>query len=244
MLESLAGLSLILVPICQGLPAAGSLTLDNASAMAQAPKGTASIAQEQGVPLVVATPGVLEFGKRAPGTSINGPLREPDWISVTLGVAGDSDPGTHYQLAVMPSWFLAERFEFGVELSAWYFDQSSTEVGAEGGSEGGGSFRFIGRWHVFGGSYSDNAPEKLDWTIFAEGGIGMLFSSGAVPPGGTDVNVLPTVGAGATFRLDDSGTRLIIGARWQHVSNARINGDSDNPAFDAPMGYVGVQWAW
>lgn len=236
MLDLLAATTLTLAPV--------SLTLDTAAAVAQ-PAAQATAANPSSLTPAVSSSGVLEFGRRAPGTSISGPLRQPDWVSVTLGLAGDSDPGTHYQLAITPSWFLADRFEFGVELSGFYFDQPSAQVGATGDdATGGASFRLMGRWHFVGGSYSDAAPERLDWTIFADAGIGMVFSADDVPSGGTSVNFIPTAGVGATFRLDDSGTRLVIGARWHHISNARVNGDSDNPDFNAPMGYIGVQWAW
>jgi hypothetical protein len=183
------------------------------------------------------------FGRRTPGTSIDGPLRRPDFWSLTLAVAGDSDPGTHYQLAVTPSWFLADRFEFGVELGAWYIDQDQPNVDDTFAA----SFRFLGRWHAFGGAYdrSSNA-DTLDWTIFLEGGIGMIFSADDVPPGGTSANFIPTFGLGTTFRLGepDSTARLILGVRWHHISNARITGDVNNPDFNAPMLYAGVQWAF
>jgi hypothetical protein len=195
--------------------------------------------------VVAATPPMAQFGRRTPGTSIDGPLRRPDFWSLTLAVAGDSDPGTHYQLAVTPSWFLADRFEFGVELGAWYINQDQPNVDDTYAA----SFRFLGRWHAFGGSYDTAAhPERLDWTIFLEGGIGMIFSADDVPPGGTSANFIPTGGVGATFRLGDAAdanpARLILGARWHHISNARITGDASNPDFNAPMLYAGVQWGF
>lgn len=213
---------------------AHSLTLDATAAVAAQPGATSERAGT--------TPADRgdHFGRRKPGTSIDGPIRAPDYLTISLGVAGDGDPGTHYQLAITPSWFLRDDFEFGVELGGWYIDQDT--VGAD--NTGGVSFRFLGRWHALHGSYSGREKDGYDWTLFLDAGIGMAFTADDVPPGGTSVNFIPTVGAGATFRLDDAGTRLVTGLRWHHMSNARINGDRNNPDFNAPMVYVGVQWGF
>jgi hypothetical protein len=189
---------------------------------------------------------VATFGRRAPGTSIDGPLRAPDWWTFTLSVARDNDPGTHARLAAMPSWFLADDLEFGVELGLWGIDQrepaSSTPApGSNGNADTIAlSFRFVGRWHFAHGSTSDQRPDAYDWTLFVDAGIGMLFSADDVPADGTSLNFLPTFGAGATWRVGEGDTRLIGGVRWHHVSNARITGDRNNPDFNAPELFVGL----
>jgi hypothetical protein len=53
------------------------------------------------------------------------------------------------------------------------------------------------------------------------------------------------IGAGATFDIDSEdgpnhGARLMIGLRWQHISNGRIEGDSNNPAFDGLCAYAAL----
>ena len=69
-----------------------------------------------------------------------------------------------------------------------------------------------------------------------------LFTGDDVPPDGTSINFTPRAGMGVTRALDDSGTRLMVGVRWAHISNARIEGDGENPSRDSVMGYVGVIW--
>ncbi len=190
------------------------------------------------------------FGVRPVGGTTDGPWRAPDWLTLSYGHAADGDEGTHHQLAIAPSWFVADTLEFGVELSGWYFDQESRGTGAgakvEDDSTFGASFRFMARWHLLGGTYGD-APvgaKDLDWTLFIEGGIGVLLSSGEVPSDGTRLNFLPTGGLGGTLRISEGGTRLVGGVRLHHVSNARTNSDRKNPDFNAPQLYLGVSWAF
>lgn len=186
------------------------------------------------------------FGVRPVGGDADGPLRAPDWITFSYGLAADGDDGTHHQLSVMPSWFLADTLEFGVELSGWYVDQEEPVAGgaARDASTGAASFRFLGRWHLLGTTFDGRTRAEgardLDWTVFAEAGIGMLFSGEDVPAGGTSVNFIPTAGLGGTLRLSEGGTRLVLGLRWHHVSNARTSGDRRNPDFNAPQVHVGL----
>jgi hypothetical protein len=190
------------------------------------------------------------FGVRPVGGDADGPVRAPDWITFSYGLAADGDDGTHHQAAVMPSWFVADTLEFGVELSGWYVDQ---EEGVAGGgvrdaSTWAASFRFLGRWHLLGTTFDGRTrgegAEDLDWTVFVEAGIGMIFSGDEVPVGGTRANFIPTGGVGGTVRVSDGGARLVLGVRWHHVSNARTSGDRKNPDFNAPQVYAGLVLAF
>ena len=40
--------------------------------------------------------------------------------------------------------------------------------------------------------------------------------------------------------LSDDGTRLMLGARWHHISNGRYTGDTNNPSRDSLMLYAAV----
>ena len=40
----------------------------------------------------------------------------------------------------------------------------------------------------------------------------------------------------------DERTRLLVGVRWSHISNARLWGDDDNPGSDSVMLHVGLIW--
>jgi len=181
-----------------------------------------------------AHPRSLSFGEYAKD------LSSPWFITIGGGVAGDSDPGTHYTGFAAFSTFIGTGLEFQIVGSGWYFDQSPD-------STGGAGIAIRLRWHMLHGAYGGESgwgtnPAGYDWTVFIDAGIGLIFSGDDVPPGGSSVNFAPTAAIGFTARLGDSATRLVVGAGWQHMSNARINGDSNNPDFNAPAVFIGLQW--
>jgi hypothetical protein len=71
-------------------------------------------------------------------------------------------------------------------------------------------------------------------------GIGVMGATGDVPDGGTPFDLMPRAGIGVTKQLTDDGLRLDVGVRWHHISNARINGDDENPSRDGAMLYAGL----
>ncbi len=142
-----------------------------------------------------------------------------------LGYVNDLDDIQAGEIHAGYSHFLADEIEFSVELTAWYFDQQDDTGALNPG------FQF--RWHFL-------HDDEYSWTIYAEAGIGLLFAFDNVPDTGTGFNFSPRAGLGTTFRLNDDGLRLQLGARWQHFSNGRIEGDVRNPGFDGLMGYVGL----
>lgn len=156
------------------------------------------------------------------------------FLTVGAGIAPGGNDGTHADMFVACSTFLGTGLEIQFEASGWYFDQNEDDNTA------GGGFTVNLRWHCLSGAYEGGTG--TDWTVFVDAGIGLIVSGDDVPPGGSSVNLAPRVGAGATFRLGDSSTRLVGGIRWHHMSNARSNGDAENPEFNAPMFYVGVEW--
>lgn len=147
------------------------------------------------------------------------------WWTIGGGAASDFDTSDDYNLHVAWSWFLVDRFEWGLEAGAWYFDQ-------EGENEYGGSAHMLFRWHFW-------MSDDRKWSIFADAGIGLLATTGDVPNGGTSFDFMPRVGAGFTREIAEN-TRLEAGLRWHHISNARINGDNNNPSRDGIMLYTGV----
>ncbi|MDP1662423.1 MAG: acyloxyacyl hydrolase [Phycisphaerales bacterium] len=155
------------------------------------------------------------------------------YLSVGAGFAADGDPGTHSDAFVAASTFIGEWLEVQLEGSGWYFDQ-------EPDSTFGGGIAVNLRWHFWHGAYGGG--EGHDWTAYIDAGIGMIFSGDDVPSGGTSVNFAPRAGVGFTARLGDTETRLVGGVRWHHMSNARTDGDSNNPDVNAPMFYLGLQW--
>ena len=160
--------------------------------------------------------------------------QETQWyITVGGGVAADGDPDTHYDGFVAFSTFIGKQLELQLEANGWYFDQ-------EPDSSMGAGLAINLRWHFWHGAYGGG--DGNDWTVFGDVGIGLIFSGDDVPDGGSSVNFAPRAGLGFTARLGDSTSRLVGGVRWHHMSNARSNGDSDNPDFNAPLFYLGIEW--
>jgi hypothetical protein len=147
------------------------------------------------------------------------------WWTIGAGAASDFDTSDDYNLHVAWSWFLVDRFEWGLEGGTWYFDQ-------EGENEFGGSAHMLFRWHFW-------MSDDRKWSIFADAGIGLLATTGDVPTSGTSFDFMPRVGAGFTREIAEN-TRLEAGLRWHHISNARINGDDNNPSRDGILLYTGV----
>lgn len=148
-----------------------------------------------------------------------------EWWTIGGGIANDFSDATDYNLRLAWSRFLADRVEFSVEANAWAFTQ-------RGDDAVGINPAFLFRYHFY-------RVDRL--TLFADIGIGLLFSTSDVPEGGTSFNFTPRAGVGLTYQLTDTApTRLQLGVRWHHVSNAHITGDTNNPSRDALMLSAGV----
>jgi lipid A 3-O-deacylase len=113
-----------------------------------------------------------------------------------------------------------------LEAGGWYFDQ-------RGDNAFGLTLSLVLRWHFL---------DFDTWTVFIDGGAGILGSTDLVPANGTGFNFVPRAGLGATIKLGDGPGRLVIGARWHHISNARVLGEDRNPSRDGPMGYIAFQF--
>ncbi len=151
------------------------------------------------------------------------------WITFGGGYANNFDDDQDFNGYVAFSTFWAKELEFSVELGAWYFAQ-------EGQDSGGINPNMVFRWHFW-------HAENFDWSVYGDVGIGLLFSFDDVPDaggGGTSFNFTPRAGFGYTTRIGDDDTRLVIGVRYHHISNARIEGDERNPGRDSVMVYAGV----
>lgn len=81
-------------------------------------------------------------------------------------------------------------------------------------------------------------------TIFASASFGPVESTGRIPqPLGTDFNYITRVGVGATYRLRDH-LDLLLGVRYFHLSNARLDGPVRNPSINGIEGFTGLMWSW
>ena len=81
------------------------------------------------------------------------------------------------------------------------------------------------------------------WSVYIDGGVGMIRADGEFPAGGTHTNFTLQAGLGVTYRLDES-LHLVGGARWFHISNARRHGEDENASTDGVSVYGGLMWTW
>lgn len=86
---------------------------------------------------------------------------------------------------------------------------------------------FLMRWHFY---------RAENWSVFVDGGVGIVGTTNEVPSSGSSLNFTPQVGGGTTIRLKND-RRLFLGIRWHHISNGDIY--ENNPGRDSVMGYVG-----
>ncbi|MBL0922491.1 MAG: acyloxyacyl hydrolase [Phycisphaerales bacterium] len=153
----------------------------------------------------------------------------PWWGQIGGGYARELDDGQaadDANLTFSFSTFLVDNFEFLTEIAGWYFTQPGDDAM-------GLNVSLLFRWHFL----------NFDtWTVFVDGGAGVLVSTDLVPDTGTGFNFTPRAGVGGTIRLGESANRLVLGARWNHISNARIKGEDRNPSRDGIMGYIAIQF--
>jgi hypothetical protein len=147
------------------------------------------------------------------------------WYWSIGGGAGLSDDSTDLMGQLTFGTFLTDDFEINFGARGWFFDQD------DGDDAWGGSFALGFRWHFV---------QEERYSIYAHAGVGILEASEDVPPSGTQFNFTPTAGFGTTFELGESDTRLDLGLRWHHISNATTSGSDDNPARDGVMIYAAL----
>jgi hypothetical protein len=101
----------------------------------------------------------------------------------------------------------------------------------------GGGFNLFARWHFY---------SERHWSLFAEGGAGIIQTNVSLPDGrqtnvgdGTHFNFTSHAGVGGTYALSP-GTSLVGAFRFSHISNAGISGDDENPGINAIGGYLGI----
>jgi len=146
------------------------------------------------------------------------------WISVGSAIAFDLSKTTDFNGHVTITRFLAQDIEVGFEGALWGVSQEGSDAAGVSGS-------FLMRWHFY---------NEGDWTVFLDAGIGVLASTDNIPAQGTSLNFLPRVGIGFTHAIGRGSARLIAGAQYHHISNARLLGDDTNPARDLPLIYAGI----
>jgi len=157
--------------------------------------------------------------------------RETWWWNLYGMAAVDvAKDGEQYGATWAASYFLEDNFSVDFEFAGWFFNQPDDEPE----DTVGGNFNILFRWHFLA---------EENWTMYFDGGAGLLAAADEVPYRGTNINFTPQAGAGMTFDLGpDTDGRLMLGLRWFHMSNARIEGNDENPGRNALEAYVGVSF--
>ena len=157
----------------------------------------------------------------------------------------------------------SDRPDFGAKGQTRWFVQGAAATEGDGesfGLLGGGASYFFAKGHSINlalNALAFDLPDKdpvglnLDllvrshwirgenWSIYIDGGAGIIVSSSRVPNEGSSFNFTPQGGLGASINVNkEKDQRLLIGARWHHISNA--NTFESNPGLDTYMGYVGM----
>lgn len=143
------------------------------------------------------------------------------YINVGAATTLDNDEARRLVLAGAGlSHFFLNGHSINLELNGLAFDQTGDDAV-------GLNLNAMLRWHLH---RADN------WSVYVDGGAGLLGTTNEVPAAGSQLNFTPQVGAGATIRLKDE-ERLMVGLRWHHISNADLY--PPNPGRDSLYGYVG-----
>ncbi len=118
-------------------------------------------------------------------------------------------------------YFMADDLSVNLELNVAFFSQEIEDAW-------GGNLALLFRWHFI---------NEGNWTMYVDGGAGLLYTSSDVPDHGSSFNFTPQAGIGFTYDIGHNN-RLMFGGRWHHVSNANIY--DENPGLDSIMVYAGI----
>ncbi|NJL52375.1 MAG: acyloxyacyl hydrolase [Hydrococcus sp. SU_1_0] len=121
------------------------------------------------------------------------------------------------------SKFLFDGHSINLELNSIYFSQPDDDAL-------GLNLALLMRWHFL---------RQSNWSLFVDGGAGVMGTTSDVPSKGASFNFTPQAGAGVSIKLKEQ-RQLMLGLRWHHISHADLL--VANPGRDSLMGYVGVQF--
>lgn len=151
------------------------------------------------------------------------------WRWTIQGAGGfefDDDSNAFGLVGFGVSYFVVDDVSLDGELNGMFFSQAGDQDPA------GLNANLLLRWHFF---------TRDTWSIYVDGGAGLLVTTDDVPDGASSFNFTPQIGLGASVELNDR-TRLMTGVRLHHLSNA--NTDRNNPGRDSLLGYVGLSIAF
>ncbi len=139
------------------------------------------------------------------------------------GYANDFDAAQQGQFGASVSWFAIDDLSIDLQVDGEYFSQPGGSAWGLGGS-------LLFRWHFYA---------TQTWSLYADAGSGILATTQPTPEGGTSFNFTPQAGGGISFEIAHD-VRLMVGARWYHISNA--NTGATNPGRNSLLGYVMVSF--
>lgn len=131
----------------------------------------------------------------------------------------EPDPRRFGFVGVGISEFLFNRHSINFEFNTIYFDQP-------GENAVGFNLNLLMRWHF---------AKRENWTLYLDGGAGVMGTTNDVPRRAAGFNFTPQVGGGASIKLNED-QNLLFGLRWHHISHADTFGR--NPGRDSLKGYV------
>ncbi len=160
------------------------------------------------------------------------PFQEGSWVFTAYGSAafGD-DSGEVYAVHVGGGYYFIDGLSINLEAVGAFASVNDSGPLHEGGDSLGGGFDLLLRWHFL------RDKNEGRWSIYADGGAGILYTGESIPANGSNFNFTPQIGLGATYKICD-WANLMGGARWYHISNAGTH--SDNPGYDSALVYLGV----
>ena len=123
-------------------------------------------------------------------------------------------------------WYPVDGFALGFRVDGVGIELKDTPT------TGGGGGALLLRWHVY---------RAETWSIYLDGGCGLVYFAQDVPAGASRLDFSPQVGGGVTCAIAED-LRLMVGLRWYHLSNAQTN--STNPGVDMLEAYVGLTFSF
>lgn len=155
------------------------------------------------------------------------------WRWALLGTAAFDidDDAEYYGGAVAFNYFLTPDLSAVFEFGGHYFD----EPAGVPSDTGGGSLGALIRWHFY-------TNQDRTFSAWGEVGAGLLIADQEIPQDGSEANLTPQAGIGASWQLGDSPNRIMGGARWHHISNANLSGSDDNTGRDSILFYLGIDF--
>ena len=149
------------------------------------------------------------------------------FINGDEGFFGDTVEGGSMHLGL--GYYFDDGWGAYVSVAGYHMDQHDADADVDGGG-----FDLMLRWHFL---------RREHWTVFIDGGGGLVRFDGEFPAFGTHSNFTARVGLGATVRIAED-LHLIGAVRYFHLSNAARHGQDENPSVDAVELSVGLVWEW